>query len=144
MLSSLNDEGVEFLVVGAYALAAHGYPRATGDIDIWVRPNPENARRVLRALAQCGAPLSSLSEQDFTTPNMVGQFGIVPCRRDILTSITAVEFGAAWANKVAVEIDGLRIHVLSKADLLTNKLAAGRDKDKGDAGWLKKSLAEES
>src|SRR5437764_1559601 len=96
ILSEFIAANVEFLVVGAYALAAHGLPRATGDIDIWVRPGAENAQKVLRALSAFGAPVSDLTERDFTSPNMVVQFGVEPCRIDILTSIDGVEFDDAW------------------------------------------------
>ena len=139
MLSSLKDEGVDFIVVGAYALAAHGLPRATGDIDIWVRSTPGNARGVMRALVKFGAPVSGVSEADFTCPGVVVQLGVAPSRIDLLTSIDGVEFEEAWGNKVGVRVDGLDIYVLSKADLLKNKLAAGRDKDLGDIAWLRKN-----
>jgi len=139
MLSCLNDEKVDFLVVGAYALAAHGYPRATGDIDIWVRSSSDNACKIMRALAKFGAPLFNLSEQDFTSPDLIVQIGVAPCRIDIITAIDGVEFGEAWKNKIAVVVDGVEIFVLSKADLLTNKSAANRDKDQGDIAWLRKN-----
>src|SRR5947209_9232646 len=99
ILSCLKDEKVDFIIVGAYALAAHGFPRATGDIDIWVRNNSENARRVLRALAKFGAPTSELSEEDFKAPDVVVQLGVEPCRIDILTGVDGVEFVEAWKNK---------------------------------------------
>jgi hypothetical protein len=139
MLSCLKDEGVEFIIVGAYALAAHGFPRATGDIDIWVKDSPENARKILRALAKFGAPTSDLTDKDFTAQETVFQIGVEPSRIDILTGIDGVEFEQAWHNKVGVAIDDLEIFVLSKADMLKNKLAAGRDKDQGDIIWLKKN-----
>ena len=140
MLSCLKEEEVEFIIVGAYALAAHGFPRATGDIDIWVRNSPANASRIMRALAKFGAPLSDISEQDFTAPETVVQIGVQPCRIDLTTGIDGIEFGDAWENKVAVVADGIEIYVPSKADLLKNKLAAGRDKDQGDIAWLRKNL----
>jgi predicted nucleotidyltransferase len=143
MLSCLKDEGVEFIVVGAYALAAHGLPRATGDIDIWVRNSRENARRVLGALSKFGAPVSELSEDDFTSSDMIVQFGVEPCRIDFLTGIDGVVFDDAWANKLSVNVDGLDIHVLSKEDLIKNKRAAGREKDSGDVVWLEKNPAGE-
>src|SRR5918998_5307605 len=96
MLSCLKDEGVEFIVVGAYALAAHGLPRATGDIDIWVRNSPDNAPKIMRALARFGAPTSNLSEADFVSPDMVVQIGVEPSRVDLLTGISGVEFNDAW------------------------------------------------
>jgi predicted nucleotidyltransferase len=144
MLSCLRDEGVEFIVVGAYALAAHGLPRATGDIDIWVRNSSENARRVMSALSKFGAPMSELSEDDFTAADRVVQFGVEPCRIDLLTGIDGVEFDAAWVNKAGVTVDGLEIYVLSRGDLLKNKRAAGREKDRGDIAWLEKNPSGES
>lgn len=143
MLSCLRDEGVDFIVVGAYALAAHGLPRATGDIDIWVRGSGDNARKVVRALVKFGAPVVGLSEQDFTSPNVMVQLGVAPSRIDLLTSIDGVEFDEAWGNKVGVRVEGLDIFVLSKADLLKNKLAAGRDKDQGDIAWLRKNRSDD-
>ena len=139
MLSCLKDERVDFLVVGAYALAAHGFPRATGDLDIWVRNDPENAGRIIRALNTFGAPVTQLTHEDFTSSDLIVQFGVEPCRIDLLTGITGVEFEEAWQNRVRIELDNLEIFVLSKKDLLTNKVAAGRDKDQGDIIWLKKN-----
>lgn len=139
ILSCLKDEEVEFIIVGAYALAAHGLPRATGDIDIWVKNSPDNARRVMRALRKFGAPISDLSEADFIAPDMIVQMGVEPCRIDLLTSIDGVEFDVAYRNKVTVNIDDLELHVLSKADLLKNKLTISRDKDQSDIAWLEKN-----
>src|SRR5688572_16462812 len=87
MLSCLKDEEVDFLIVGAYALAAHGFPRATGDLDIWVRNSFENAEKVMRAVVKFGAPTSNLSVEDFTAPDMIVQLGVEPCRIDLLTGI---------------------------------------------------------
>lgn len=139
MLSCLRDEKVDFIVVGAYALAAHGFPRATGDIDIWVRSDSDNAPKIMRALAKFGAPISEISEHDFTVPDCVLQIGVEPSRIDLLTSIDGVAFDEAWAEKISITIDELDIHVLSKGHLLKNKLAAGRDKDQGDIVWLKRN-----
>ena len=139
MLSCLKDEGVDFIIVGAYALAAHGFPRATGDIDIWVRNSLENAQKIIRALAKFGAPVSQLSELDFTALDLIVQLGVEPCRIDLLTGIDGVEFDEAWQNKINIMIDDLEIGILSKEDLLRNKLAAGRDKDQGDIVWLEKN-----
>jgi hypothetical protein len=137
ILSCLKNEEVEFIVVGAYALATHGFPRATGDIDIWVRNSPANARKTFQALMNFGAPLSDLSENDLNSPDVVLQIGVEPSRIDLMTGIDGVEFDQAWENKVRVLIDDLEIYVLSRADLLTNKLAAGREQDQGDIAWLK-------
>ena len=144
MLSCLNEERVDFIVVGAYALAAHGLPRATGDIDVWLNNSPENARKILRALAKFGAPTSDLSEEDFTTPDFIIQIGVEPCRIDLMTGIDGVEFEEAASSKVKKAVGGLEIFVLSKEHLLKNKLAAGRDKDRGDIAWLEKSLGQEA
>ena len=137
MLLCLSDEEVEFIIVGAYALAAHGLPRATGDIDIWVNSSARNARRILRALARFGTPMANLTERDFMTADRVVQLGVEPCRIDLLTGIDGVEFSEAWSNKMTIEVDGIKLHVLSRGDLLKNKMAASRDKDQGDIAWLK-------
>jgi hypothetical protein len=136
MLSCLKNAGVEFIIVGAYALAAHGRPRATGDIDIWVRNSPENARKVMSALEEFGAPLSDLSAEDFTAPDLIVQLGLEPCRIDLLTGVDGLDFDEAWRHKLVVALDELEIYVLSRGDLLKNKRAAGRVKDQGDIAWL--------
>lgn len=136
MLSAFCEENVEFMVVGAYALAFHGFPRATGDIDLWVQRSQENASRVWRALVRFGAPLSDLSLDDLTKPGMVFQIGIAPRRIDILTSIGGVEFDEAKGRWKELEIEGLVIHVIGRDDLLRSKKAAGRPKDQGDIAWL--------
>ncbi len=137
ILQGLLDAGVEFLLVGAYALAAHGYPRATGDIDIWVRPSPGNAHRVYAALAAFGAPLQHVIPQDFSHPDVVFQIGVAPRRIDIMTGISGLEFAEAARNAAQVEIEALTIPVLSRADLITNKEASGREKDLLDAKILR-------
>ena len=136
MLSALCAEGVEFLLVGAYALAAHGFPRATGDIDIWVRRSPENAQRVWKALAAFGAPLHDLEEDDLTAEGIVFQIGVAPRRIDILTSIDAVSFHEAWAHRVEVEVEGLKVSILGRGELLINKRASGRPQDVADVTRL--------
>jgi Nucleotidyl transferase of unknown function (DUF2204) len=144
MLSCLKDDEVDFIIVGAYALAAHGFPRATGDMDVWVRNSLENAQKIMRALIKFGAPVSNLSENDFIAPDLIVQLGVEPCRIDLLTGIDGVEFDEAWQNKVRISIDDLEIDVLSKEDLLKNKLATGRDKDRGDIVWLEKNQRRET
>jgi len=138
MLSAFCAEGVEFLLVGAYALAVHGLPRATGDIDLWVGGDPQNAGRVIAALRRFGAPLLDVKEEDFRTPGTVFQIGVAPRRIDILTAIDGVEFDEAWTNRVEVEIEGLRIPVLSREHVLRNKRASGRPKDIADVRELEK------
>ncbi len=140
MLASLLEAGVEFLVVGAHALAFHGLPRATGDIDILVRPTKENASRVVRALQAFGAPLSAhgVTEADFSTAGTVYQLGLPPRRIDLLTAIDGVSFEEAWADRVVATRDGLELSFLSREALVKNKRAAARPKDFVDVEALEK------
>ncbi len=140
MLLALNDADVEYLLVGAYALAAHGSPRATGDIDFWVRADAENAKRVWSALVSFGAPTSQITIDDFSTPDIVFQIGVPPQRIDILTSISGVDFADAWDSRLVVELDGMSVPVLSLKDLLLNKSSSGRDKDKADIPTIERLL----
>ena len=136
MLQALNDARAEYLVVGAHALAAHGRPRATGDLDIWVRPTPENATRVFQALAAFGAPLGGVDTSTFSTPEMIFQIGVIPCRIDVITSIDGVEFDDAWPRKVEVNVSGISVPILGRDDLVRNKRAAARPKDLADLADL--------
>lgn len=136
MLSALSGEGAEFLVVGAFALSAHGYSRATGDIDLWVRPSPENAGRVMTALRKFGAPLHDLHEEDLLEPGTVFQIGVAPLRVDILTSIDGVEFEDAWKAREFHAVDGVTLPCLARRDLIRNKRATGRPQDRVDADLL--------
>jgi hypothetical protein len=129
MLGALCDQRVEFLVVGAYALAAHGLPRSTGDIDLWVRPTRENAARVWQALQAFGAPLFNLTQEDLEEPGIVFQIGLPPNRIDILTRISGVEFEEAWGNRLEIQVEGRPIPVLGRQELVKNKQASGRPKD---------------
>lgn len=138
MLSALSAAGAEFLVVGAHALAAHGVPRATGDLDLWVRASAENAERVWEALEQFGAPLHDLTTDDLARPDVVFQIGVVPQRIDLLTSITGVTFDNAWKNRVLVEIGDLEVPVLGRSELVRNKRAVGRTRDLADLEELGK------
>lgn len=139
MLSALNAQQTEYMIVGAYALAAHGYLRSTGDIDIWVRCSVGNAEKVLRALKDFGAPLFDLTLDDLSAPGMVFQIGVPPRRIDFLTSISGVDFDECWADRMQVEIEGMRINFLSKSWLIANKRATGRPKDILDADELERS-----
>lgn len=136
MLSALCAASAEFLVVGAHALAAHGVPRATGDLDIWVRPSPENAERVLAALRTFGAPLLDLSRDDLVRPDTVFQIGLPPSRIDILSGVSGVTFDDAWKNRLSVSIGELTVPVIGREDFIRNKRAAGRDKDLSDLTLL--------
>ena len=136
MLSALCDEKAEFLLIGAYALAAHGYPRATGDMDLWIRATDDNAQRVWRALEKFKAPMARLSLVDLASPDVVFQVGVAPRRIDILTSIDGVDFDEAWASRKEMEIDGLLVAAIGRDDLLRNKKATGRPQDVADVAWL--------
>ena len=138
ILLALNAEQVDFILIGAYALAAHGYPRATMDIDIWVMPSPENAEAVIRALKRFGSPLHGLKFEDLQSNDTVFQIGVAPRRIDLLTGATGLDFSAASKNAVARQVDGIDLKVLSIGDLIVNKLATGRPKDRIDADELKK------
>jgi predicted nucleotidyltransferase len=136
MLRALCAEKVKFLLVGAYALAAHGYPRATMDIDFWVMPSPENATAVIRALKRFGAPLQNLKKSDFQIEGVIFQIGVAPRRIDIITAVDGLKFEDAFAHSTPVEIEGLEIHVPSIPDLIINKRASGRTKDLADVEML--------
>ena len=132
LLSTFVEHEVEFLVVGAHALAAHGHVRATKDLDVWVHASTENAPRVLAALEAFGAPTSRISVEDFETPGIVFQIGVPPVRIDVLTEIDGLAFDEAWPNRVSTTFGAVGVHVLSKADLIRNKRASGRLQDLAD------------
>jgi hypothetical protein len=136
MLAELRAADAEFLVVGAHAVAAHGRPRATGDLDLWVRSTPDNARRVYAALERFGAPLQDLTVTDLVTPDVVYQIGVPPARIDILTSISGVTFEEGWTNRIAMMVGGLEVPVLGRDELIRNKRAAGRPRDLADLADL--------
>jgi hypothetical protein len=136
MLKSLVDEKVRFLLVGAYAMAAHGYPRATMDIDIWVMPEPFNADAVLRAMQRFGAPLHTLTKSDLERKDTVFQIGVAPRRIDIITAASGLQFDEAFSHALPVDIEGIPVHILSITDLIRNKRATGRTKDLADAEAL--------
>lgn len=136
MLQSLEANDVKFLLVGAYALGAYGYPRATGDIDIWVLAEQDNSQRVYQALKKFGAPLAQIDERTFTKQGIIFQIGVAPRRIDIITHIDGVDFSAAWQNRQVIDIDGIPIPFISRQDLIKNKLSTGREKDRLDAQQL--------
>jgi hypothetical protein len=138
LVSAFNAHRVEYLVVGAHALAAHGYVRATGDLDVWVRPEPANAKRVVEALRAFGAPLRDLSETDLTRVGTVFQIGVAPIRIDVLTSIDGVGFDEAWRDRLMAHFADLPVPVLAARDLIVNKRAVARPQDLADVDWLEK------
>ena len=136
ILLALSDEKVKFLLVGAYALAAHGYPRATMDIDIWVMPSPPNADAVIRALRRFGVPLHNLTKEDLQKDETIFQIGVAPRRIDIITTATGLQFEETYRRSLSVNIEGIEVHIPSIDDLIHNKKASGRTKDLADAEAL--------
>ena len=136
MLSALLDAGADFLVVGAHAVAVHARPRATGDMDLWVRPTHENAVRVWAALEAFGAPLHLLALEDLTSDDVVFQIGLPPNRVDILTDIGSLRFEDAWSRRVTIGIVGIEVPVIGKEDLIVAKREADRPRDLADVAEL--------
>ena len=136
LLSEFNAANVEFLVVGAHALAVHGHIRATKDLDVWVRPSLDNARRIMLALATFGAPTHEVAASDFEMPDLIFQIGIDPVRVDIITSIDGLTFDSAWRNRLVANYGDEPVFVISRADLILNKQASGRPQDLADIAAL--------
>lgn len=129
MLGLLRKHGVEFLIVGAHALAVHDQPRATGDLDIWVRADDENGPRVWMALVEFGAPLDEFEQSEWRSPGIGIHIGLPPGRIDIMTVISGVAFEDAWPHRVAGECLGIPVDVIGLDAMIENKRASGRDKD---------------
>ena len=136
LLRAFSAADVRFLIVGAYALALHGRPRATGDLDIWIDPTAENARRVMRALAEFGAPLGGVVEADFAAPGVTYQIGVVPGRIDILTELTGITFAEAWPDRLRRPFGDIDVDFIGRDAFIRNKKATGRPKDLGDIEGL--------
>lgn len=132
LLRSFIDHDVRFMVVGAYALAVHSRPRATGDIDLWVDATPDNAPRIMAALGEFGAPLHEITESDFTAPGVVYQMGVPPGRIDVLTSLTGLTFAQAWPQRVYQLLGAIRLPIIGREAFIENKKATGRARDLGD------------
>jgi hypothetical protein len=132
LLRAFVAHDVRFLIVGAYALALHGRPRATGDLDVWVDATPENAQRVVRALVSFGAPMDQVSEADFASPGVVLQLGVAPGRIDILTALTGLAFEEAWPGRVHEVLGDVAVDFIGRESFIRNKRATGRARDLGD------------
>ena len=130
MLQNLLKNKVKFLVVGAYAMSVHGYPRATGDFDIWVEASKENSLKIYKSLQNFGVPITEMSKDTFSVEGIVFQIGLAPRRIDIITKIDGVEFNKAYAEKEEIEIEDMKLPFLSKKNLIKNKKSTGREKDK--------------
>jgi hypothetical protein len=141
ILRLFTEEGVEFVIVGAWALSLHGVPRATGDMDLFVRSDKANAVKVIAALTRFGAPLSaqSVTADDFTRPGVVYQCGLPPRRIDILTEISGLSFDEVWGSRASVTFEGRPVAFIGRQAFIANKEAAGRPKDLADAARLKRT-----
>ena len=128
----LNSADVEYLVVGGYALAAHGHPRYTGDLDIWIRTSPSNVDRLLEVLTRFGFGGLGLTAKDFLKPDSIVQLGYPPVRIDLLTSIDGVEFEQSYQNRVVMNVGGTNLSIIGVNDFRANKRAAGRAQDIAD------------
>jgi len=132
LLRAFVDRSVRFLVVGAYALAVHGRPRATGDLDVWVDATPENAAKVMSALERFGAPTAQVSVEDFSRPGIVFQMGLPPVRIDVLTELSDLTFTEAWSSRMQAAFGPVMADVIGREAFIKNKRATGRARDLGD------------
>ena len=134
----LNSRGVDYVIVGAHSLAFHGCPRYTGDLDILIRPSPENAAKIVLLLRDFGFGASDFKESDFTKPEQMIQLGRVPQRIDLLTSVSGIEVDDAFRNKISTHLEGVPVFMLSKELLIKNKRAVGRPQDIADLHAIEK------
>lgn len=131
-IECFNANEVRYLIIGGYAVAHHGRPRYTKDLDIWVELGGENGLRIVEALKDFGFDSLGLKANDFDDPDTVVQLGYEPHRIDILTSAAGIDFGVAWSRQCCVDIDGVSVRVLGLTDLIANKQAVGRPQDLAD------------
>lgn len=140
LFRALNEEKAKYLVVGAYAVTFHAEPRYTNDLDIWIEPTVENAKKVWTALAKFGAPLEDITASDFTDESLVYQVGIEPNRIDVMMAIEGLKFAAAWKNRVESKYGKVAIFILGLEDLIRAKKASARPQDLVDIEILEKVL----
>ena len=143
LLSLFIQRGVRFVVVGGYAVGSHVSLRPTKDLDLWIDPTPENAKRTWRALAEFGMPLGSITPDDIATPGPWLQFGVPPTRVDNLTSVDGLDFAGAWENRVMRSLGRVSAPVLGIDDLIRNKRLVGRPQDLVDLANLERRRAED-
>jgi predicted nucleotidyltransferase len=137
-LQLLNSERIEYLLVGGYAVGFHGYPRPTGDLDVWVAMEPATATTLVAALTKFGFGSAGATKELFLTPDRVVRMGEPPVRIELLTSISGVNFSECYGRRVTATLDGVSVTVISKQDLIANKKAAGRDRDRDDVRQLQR------
>jgi hypothetical protein len=139
LLALFNARNVEYLIVGGYALAFHGAPRFTGDLDLFVKPDPDNARRILGALHAFGFASVGLTTGDFESPDQVVQLGVAPVRVDIITSLTGVSWEEASSGRAAGKYGDVPVYYIGRAQFVANKRAIGRKRDLADLETLGES-----
>jgi len=144
LFAEFNAQKVEFLIVGAYALAVHGHVRATKDLDVWIRPTPDNAERTFQAVVAFGGPIENLSALDFTRVGTIVQLGVAPTRIDILTRVAGLDFAAAWERRIEAKYGEQKVCVLSREDLIASKRAAARPQDLADLSAIENSQDDET
>ena len=135
-LRLFNEHHVEYLLIGGYAVGIHGYPRATKDLDLWIRATPENARKVSSAMREFGFPQEMVPPVRFTNPDAIFRMGFPPVRIELTTSISGVDFDACYSHAIQASLDGIAIRVLALEDLKANKRASGRHRDLDDLEHL--------
>lgn len=138
LLLLFNRHEVAYLIVGGYAVMKYTEPFFTKDMDLWIEPTQENAKRAFAALVEFGAPMADLTVHDLTQPKNVFQFGMAPTRVDVMTAIDAVTFPEAWKSRVETRLDDIAISVISLQDLIRNKEASNRDTDRIQLANLRK------
>lgn len=142
LLRIFVEQEVRFLVVGGYAVIHYAQPRYTKELDLWIEPTVENARKLMRAFQSFGLPLVGLEESDFAEPGTQFSVGVPPCEIDLLTTIPGLEFSSCWENRVTSEEDGIVVPYLGKADLVEAKRTAGRPQDLADLEELQRAMPE--
>ena len=136
MLKCLNKAGVDYILVGGWAVNMYGYIRATVDLDVWILADADNAKKVYSAVAEFGAPVSAMKPEEFAEYGMIFQIGVAPCRVDIISKISGVSYADAVTRAVPKTIDGIPVRIISLEDLIANKKASGRAKDLADVEVL--------
>ena len=136
MLKCLNKAGVDYILVGGWAVNMYGYIRATVDLDVWILADADNAKKVYSAVAEFGAPVSEMKLEEFAEYGMIFQIGVAPCRVDIISKISGVSYADAVTRAVPKTIDGIPVRIISLEDLIANKKASGRAKDLADVEVL--------
>jgi hypothetical protein len=142
MFKILNEHRAKYLIVGAYAVTYHAEPRYTKDLDIWVEPTLENAKKIWQALTVFNAPLDGVHVEDFCNKDLVYQIGVEPNRIDVMMDVPGVEFTEAWANRVESSYCGEKVNIIAINDLIVSKRTANRDQDKIDVRNLEKAKSQ--